>query len=752
MLELTDYPQLTANALRVLESRYLRKDEHGAVIETPDDLFRRVASNIAQAERAHGASDAQVRAWEDAAFDVMRRLEFLPNSPTLMNAGTPIQQLSACFVLPVEDSMDAIFDSIKHTALIHKSGGGTGFSFSRLRPRNDEVQSTRGVSSGPISFMGVFDAATDTIRQGGRRRGANMAILRVDHPDILEFIGAKQAGDRLNNFNLSVAVTDAFMRALADDGEYDLVNPRTRACAGSLRAADVMRRIVDGAWRNGEPGIVFIDRVNHNHPTPALGEIESTNPCGEQPLLPYESCNLGSLNLSRFARGEIGSARLECERLRETTALAVRFLDDVIDVNRYPLPQIEAMTLGNRKIGLGVMGFADLLVRMGIAYDSPDAERVADDVMSLVQEAAVEASRRLAMERGAFANFAESRYAACGEAPRRNATVTTIAPTGSISILAGASSGIEPLFAVAFKRRVLDGAELFEVHPLFEEVARNEGFYSEELIAAVAQRGTLHGVDGVPERWRRLFQTAHDVTPHGHIRVQAAFQRHTENAVSKTVNFAADATSDDVASVFRGAYELGCKGVTVYRDGSRAQQVLSTGSDGSASATKPNVPKPRPDLVAGRTMRMETGCGNLYVTTNETGDGPFELFAQIGKAGGCAASQTEAIGRLVSLSLRSGVDASAIARQLQGVRCPYPSWNKGQKVLSCADGIGQALARSLENGEAAPVPGGNGHASSANGYTRRRAEALAGSCPECGNELEFEGGCAVCRSCGYSRC
>ncbi|HET6350043.1 MAG TPA: vitamin B12-dependent ribonucleotide reductase, partial [Candidatus Krumholzibacteria bacterium] len=654
-----------------------------------------------------------------------------------------IQQLSACFVLPVEDSMDAIFDSIKHTALIHKSGGGTGFSFSRLRPRNDEVCSTHGVSSGPISFMGVFDAATDTIRQGGRRRGANMAILRIDHPDILEFIDAKQAGDRLNNFNLSVAVTDEFMRALAEDREYALVNPRTGSPAGQLRARDVMQKIVDGAWRNGEPGIVYIDRMNADNPTPAVGDIESTNPCGEQPLLPYESCNLGSINLPRFAEGDPGSAHLDVDRLRDSVALAVRFLDDVIDMNRYPLPQIEALTQANRKIGLGVMGFAELLVRMGVVYDSPEAERVAADVMQTVQDAAVEASRQLARERGAFPNFAGSCYAADGEAPRRNATVTTIAPTGSISIIAGTSSGIEPLFAVAFKRRVLDGAELVDVNPLFEEIARSEGFYSDELVASIAQHGTLGEVEGVPDRWRKLFQTAHEITPRGHIRIQAAFQHHTENAVSKTVNFAASATPEDVEAVFREAHASGCKGVTVYRDGSRAQQVLSTGTETPAHEHAPKVPRPRPEVVTGRTTRMETGCGNLYVTTNETTDGPFELFAQIGKAGGCAASQTEAIGRLVSLSLRSGVDAGAVARQLRGVRCPYPSWNRGNKVLSCADGIGQALARLVEDRGEAPASG-NG--------SSRRAELLAGSCPECGNELEFESGCAVCRSCGYSRC
>jgi ribonucleoside-diphosphate reductase alpha chain len=742
---LEEAPVFSGSALRVLEARYLLKDPAGNVAETPDQMFRRVAANVARSELAYGAGENGRLRWEETFFQLMRRLDFLPNSPTLMNAGTSLQQLSACFVLPVEDSIEGIFDSIKHTALIHKSGGGTGFSFSRLRPKSDVVRSTHGISSGPVSFMAVFDAATETIRQGGRRRGANMAVLRVDHPDILEFIDAKSASDRLNNFNLSVAITDAFMDALAHDGSYDLVNPRTGEVAGALKAGDVFARIVDRAWQNGEPGIVFIDRIEGQNPTPDAGTIESTNPCGEQPLLPYESCNLGSINLARFTLGECGRAAVDTDRLREVTATAVRFLDDVIDANRYPLPQIEAMTRANRKIGLGVMGFADLLVAMGIRYESPEAEAVAEDVMRAVEEAAVDASRGLANERGAFPNFEASVYRRRGEAPRRNATVTTIAPTGSISIIAGVSSGVEPLFAVAFRRRVLGGAELVEVNPLFESVARQEGFYSDALAARIAHDGTARGVDGVPDRWRRVFQTAHDVPPEGHVRIQAAFQRHTENAVSKTVNLAREASRDDVAAVFRRAFELGCKGVTIYRDGSRDLQVLSLGTTAEAAPRRdgaPIRPAARPEVVAGRTVRLETGCGNIYVTTNQTDQGPFELFAHIGKTGGCAASQTEAIGRLVSLALRSGVDARAVARQLRGVRCPYPSWNRGHKVLSCADAIGQALEGFVEQSPHAGdvAPAGD------------RAERLAGVCAECGNVLEFEGGCAVCRVCGYSRC
>jgi ribonucleoside-diphosphate reductase alpha chain len=763
---------LSESALRVLEKRYLQKNADGDPVEKPEDLFRRVAHNIAAAEGFYAIDESNREKWEEKFYRVMARLEFIPNSPTLMNAGTDIQQLSACFVLPVEDSMDGIFDSIKHTAIIHKSGGGTGFSFSRVRPRNDVVNSTKGVSSGPISFMTVFDAATETVKQGGRRRGANMAILRVDHPDILHFIDAKRRNDRLNNFNISVAVTDKFMQAVVDGADYELVNPRTGQVVDTYPARMVFDKIVEGAWRNGEPGIVFIDEINRHNPTPRVGAIESTNPCGEQPLLAYESCNLGSINLSRFVTGTLGEGEIDYEALGECVATAVRFLDNVIDMNNYPLEQIDALTKANRKIGLGVMGFADLLIRMGIPYDSERAEEVAEEVMSFIQKSSDDASRALAKERGAFPNFALSVYADRGELPIRNATRTTIAPTGTISIIADTTSGVEPIFALAFVRNVMDNEELVESNSTFEEVAREYGFYSDGLIKNVARTGSVQDVEEVPERWREIFKTSHDISPEAHIRIQAAFQKHTDNAVSKTVNFAQDATQDDVRTVFMMAYRLGCKGVTIYRYGSRDSQVLNVGKDspsekaaaGAASVSSASMefpvedarervkkPRRRPDTIQGTTRKIETGCGNLYVTINDDEHGPFELFAQIGKAGGCAASQTEAIGRLISLALRAGVDPDAVARQLGGVRCPSPAWNNGNKVFSCADGISKALARHLED-LVSKLPLPDVVSNDTEPAIESLVNRLAGMCIECGSTLEFADGCSVCRSCGYSRC
>ena len=562
--------KLSANALTVLESRYLKRDEKGKVIETPAAMFRRVAKTVALSELTYSA-DADVKKTEDEFYKAMANLLFLPNSPSLMNGGLDLGQLSACFVLPVEDSMEGIFDAVKYMALVQKTGGGTGFSFSRLRPRGDIVKSTQGVASGPIVFMKVFNEATEAVKQGGRRRGANMAVLRVDHPDIVGFIQAKEREGELSNFNISVAVTDVFMKALDEGGEFNLVNPRTKENAGKLDARELFRRIASAAWRNGEPGMLFIDEINRHNPTPQLGEIESTNPCAEQPLLPYESCNLGSINLARM----VVDGRIDYARLKETVGVAVRFLDNIIDVNRFPLPQIEEMTKANRKIGLGVMGFADMLIQLGIPYDSEDAVVTAEEVMSFINEEARKASASLAEERGVFPNFNESIYAASGVRVR-NATVTTIAPTGSLSIIANCSSGIEPLFSVCLIRKVL-GTELVEVNPVFEKIARERGFCSEELMQKVAEKGTVRGVEEVPEDVQRLFVTAHEIAPEWHLRMQAAFQKYTDNAVSKTVNLPNEATVEDVEKIFMLAYKLGCKGVTVYRDRSRSEQVLNKG-------------------------------------------------------------------------------------------------------------------------------------------------------------------------------
>jgi ribonucleoside-diphosphate reductase alpha chain len=562
---------LSPGALTVLERRYLKKDRSGAVIETPEEMFRRVAKNIAEAENLYGKEASK---YEEAFFGILSSLEFLPNSPTLMNAGRRLQQLAACFVLPVEDSLDSIFESVKETAIIHQSGGGTGFSFSRLRPSNDIVGSTGGVASGPVSFMRVFNAATEAIKQGGTRRGANMGVLRVDHPDIISFITAKDDPGELNNFNISVAVTDQFMEALEKDADYELVNPRTGKASGSLSAKKVFDRVVEAAWKSGEPGVLFIDRINRENPTPHVGEFEATNPCGEQPLLGYEPCNLGSINLSRFVKG--GAKReIDLLRLEETVRLGVRFLDNVIDMSRYPVEDIDRLAKGNRKIGLGVMGFADLLVRLRVRYGSVESFKIAEDLMGVISRIAWDESRRLAAVRGPFPNIKGSVFDHSGIAPVRNATTTTVAPTGTLSIIAGCSSGIEPFYSLSYTRQVLNGVNIPELNPLVREVALEEGCFSEELIEHIKNGGDMKERTDVPEKVRELFITAFDIGPEEHIRMQAAFQKHTDNAVSKTINMAPEATKEDVAKAYLLAYRLGCKGVTVYRSGTRAEQVLT---------------------------------------------------------------------------------------------------------------------------------------------------------------------------------
>ena len=1133
-------PKLTGNARIVLERRYLAKNDEGEVIETPAQLFRRVARYIASADMQYGLSKEDVSKTADAFYEMMARMEFIPNSPTLMNAGRPLGQLAACFVLPVEDSMDKIFDSVKNMALIHKSGGGTGFSFSRLRPRDDMVKSTAGVSSGPVSFMNIFNAATETIKQGGTRRGANMAILSIDHPNIIEFIKAKEDLSALTNFNISVALTDEFMEAVRDDTDYPLRNPRTGSIVGHIKARETFDLIVEKAWNTGEPGIVFIDRINAHNPLKKVGLIESTNPCvtadtwvqtaegprmvsdllgksftaivddkkysstekgffstgkkkilrlitsegyqvrltgnhpvlravsisrtaitaewteagelnpgdtimlnnhrqartwdgpgsteegyltglllgdgtlekdkaiisvwprekaangfsreddimteayraartlphrndfqgfmevkgrgeyrmapgalkslasslgmspgnkiitpeiekcssnfyrgflrglfdadasiqgtqrkgisirlaqsdsntleavqrmlarlgihsniymnrrpagekllpdgkggmkyyhtmaqheliiskdnmsqfseiidftdsekseklrnlirsynrsmnrerftaevkeiipdgsekvydvqipginafdgngimlhncGEQPLLPYASCNLGSINLNSVVTEKKGKAEIDYDKLREITATAVHFLDNVIDVNRYPLTEIEEMTKANRKIGLGIMGFADLLIKLKVPYNSDEAVDLAEKIMATIQDKSREVSRELAKTRGAFPNFKKSDYAERGEPALRNATTTTIAPTGTISIIAGSSSGIEPIFALAYVRNVMDNDMLIETNPIFEKQAKNLDFFNEDVMEKVAEHGSAAGIDEIPGDIQKIFVTAHDVSPKWHIRLQAAFQKYVDNAVSKTVNFPRGATRDDIEEVYRLAYELDCKGVTVYRDGSREGQVLSTKSTekkDEPAQTPPHptpslpghiVPRARKDVTWGATRKMTTGCGALYVTINEDEEGMFEVFATMGKSGGCAASQTEAVSRLISLALRSGIEKEQIIKQIKGVRCPNQAWEAGGRIYSCSDAIAKAIERHISGGQPKTDTTDTNHdlqknIAETNGKSSDEV-IMMGVCPDCHAPLEYESGCSVCRSCGYSRC
>ena len=741
---------LSENALRVLEKRYLKKDKGGKVVETPEEMFRRVAQTVASAELKYNPK-ADVKTWQEKFYAVMAGLEFLPNSPTLMNAGRELGQLSACFVLPIEDSMESIFEAVKNTALIHKSGGGTGFSFSRLRPETDRVGSTGGVASGPVSFMRAFDVATDVIKQGGTRRGANMAILDVIHPDIMHFITSKEDMCSLTNFNISVAVTTDFMQAVKAGAEYNLLNPRTKEVAGKLDAKAVFDKMVELAWKTGDPGVVFIDRINQDNPTPHLGRIESTNPCGEQPLLPYESCNLGSINLARMLKRN-GKVEIDYKKLEETVKLAVRFLDNVIDVNRFPLPAIDEMTRKTRKIGLGVMGFADMLIQMGVPYNSEEALRVAEEVMGVINNTAHRTSAELGAERGVFPAFAGSIYDRPGAPRMRNASCTTIAPTGTLSIIANCSGGVEPVFALSFTRNILDGAKFIEANPYFEDAARSGGFYSEELMQKLADGAHLKDIEGVPDEYKRVFVTAHDIEVKWHVRMQAAFQHHTDNAVSKTVNFPKEATAQDVFKVYMMAYEERLKGITIYRDGSREGQVLTTGKDASKEKkeeVKPAVlaPRRRSKVTSGFTERVTTGCGYIYVTVNSDEHGICEVFSHLGKTGGCAAAQLESTCRLISLGLRSGIDVASLVKQLKGIRCPSIAWENGKSILSCADAIAGVLERhaGLAHGK---EEGGHEKTTQDLGLVKN----VAGQCPECTSLLAYQEGCLVCPSCGYTKC
>jgi len=739
---------LSANARVVLEKRYL-KQENGKVCETPEDMFYRVASVIAGIEKQYGKSEQEIQSLTEEFYTMMVNLEFMPNSPTLMNAGRDLGQLSACFVLPVEDSMEDIFDAIKNAAIIHKSGGGTGFNFSRLRPKNSMVRSTGGVASGPVSFMKVFNAATEAVKQGGTRRGANMGILRVDHPDILEFINCKENNNDITNFNISVAVTEEFMEAVKEGLDYDLIDPHSGKVVNRLSAREVFNEITEHAWRNGEPGMIFIDRINRDNPTPQLGPIEATNPCGEQPLLPNEACNLGSINLKLMVKEEEGKKVVDWERLGSVTRLAVRFLDDVIDANQYPLAIIEKMVKGNRKIGLGVMGFADLLILLQISYASPEAEELAEKIMCFIQTEARLESKRLAQERGVFPNYRGSVYE--GQMELRNATLTTIAPTGTISMICGVSSGVEPLFAVAYTKTVMDGTPLIEVNPLFEQYAKQYEFYSPELMEKISKQGTLAGLTEIPEWIRKIFITAQEIEPEWHIRIQAAFQKYTDNAVSKTINFAHSASKEDVARAFWLAYELGCKGITVYRDGSRQEQVLSAGtSQNKQVASQPSfntiLPRPRPPVTVGVTEKVKIGCGNLYVSVNADDHSICEVFTNTGRAGGCA-SQSEATARLISIAIRSGISVDAIIEQISGIRCPACIRREGVNVTSCPDAISRVLKKYKD------MDLNKSLATLQNIQTKTKAkETTANACPECGKPVNHESGCVICIHCGYSKC
>ncbi len=745
------HPPISANTEVVLKKRYYHTNPDTGVIEDARDLFWRVASTVAVEEKKYNKSPYKADNLAREFYDIMTQWKFLPNSPTLMNAGTNLGQLSACFVLPVGDSIEEIFDAVKHAAMIHKSGGGTGFSFTRIRPQQSRVGSTGGVASGPISFLRIFNTATEQIKQGGTRRGANMGILRIDHPDILEFISAKEKEGDFNNFNLSVGLTEAFMQAVEEDTEYPLLNPHTNKEVDRLRAREVFDILVNKAWASGDPGIVFLDRINRDNPNPDQGEIESTNPCGEQPLLPYEACNLGSINLAKFVNGSKNSKgqdkaidqRIDWKELARVVHLSVRFLDNVIDASQFPLPLITERVQRNRKIGLGVMGFADMLFHLGLAYDSQEGLALGERVMAFINDEGHNASKELAKERGPFPSYATSVFAKRQQGPYRNATVTTIAPTGTLSIIAGCSSGVEPLFALCFTRNILDGEKLVEVNPYFEKALTNAGAYSMELMESVVAKGSIQEMEFLPAKMRKVFVTAMDIDPEWHLKMQAAFQRHTDNAVSKTVNLPNSATVEDIYNIYWMAFKEGCKGVTVYRDGCKSIQVLATGEgqkkqDGLQNdAQETGSVRKRPDVVQGFTHKVQTGLGAMYLTINEVDGQPFEVFATIGKSGRSITAKAEAIGRLVSLALRSGVSVHDVVSQIKGIGGEHPVFRGKGLLLSIPDAIAWVLERRYLNGAS----------------VAEHAAPLDGSvCPECGGELIFQEGCHICQACSFTKC
>jgi len=820
---------LSSNARTVLAKRYLVKDATGQPTESPEDLFWRVATVVAEADARYGATESGVQAAAEEFYYLMTQRRFVPNSPTLMNAGRPLGQLSACFVLPVEDSLangkNGIYDTLKSMAIIHQSGGGTGFSFSRLRPKGSMVRSTTGVASGPISFMKLYDASTDAVKQGGTRRGANMGILRVDHPDVLDFISCKEDLTQITNFNISVAVTSKFMEAVKNKTSYDLVDPTNGNVVGQLDANMVWDKMILGAWRTGEPGCFYIDEANRYNPVPHLGSYEATNPCGEQPLLAYDVCNLGSINVGLYVK----NGAMDWDALRHDIKLSTHFLDNIIDVNKYPLPEIDALSKRIRRIGLGIMGFADALVRLGIAYDTPEGVEFGRKVMEFLDVESKKESERLANERGPFPEWARSIWGpdetcardANGERIRpmqmlRNCNVTTVAPTGTISIIAGCSSGLEPLFAVAFMRNQA-GVMMPDVNEDFVAIAKREGWYSEALMERIAKEGTINFPE-VPAKWQKVFVTANAISPEWHVRMQAAFQEHCDSAISKTTNFSHAASVEDVRAIYELAYDLKCKGVTVYRDGSRDNQVLSTGATEKAAAKRSEpgaagenrrevgellgqlaerdaeierlkkglydaeaenlqrrAKRSRPDKLRSTSIRKETPLGTMFVHLTEDDKGqPFEVFVTLGKAGGSAMADAEAMGRLISLALRSGIPLMEVHRQLRGISSDRAVGLGPNKVLSVPDAIGLALeewwrdrtlgvqqdllATPSASMPAIPAPepvvarGSNGQQQEMSFEAYNGGETFMGTCPDCGSQLEYAEGCVKCHVCGFSEC
>jgi ribonucleoside-diphosphate reductase alpha chain len=825
--------ELSENARIVLAKRYLKKDEAGRPTEGPEEMFWRVAYTIASADRAYGATDDEVNALAREFYLLMTRRKFEPNSPTLMNAGRPLGQLSACFVLPVADELSngnsGIYDTLRAMALVHQSGGGTGFAFSRIRPKGDHVRSTTGVASGPVSFMSLYDSSTEVVKQGGTRRGANMGILRVDHPDIEDFIDCKQDITKITNFNISVAITDAFMHALEKGESYDLVNPRNGQVVGQKDAGAIFEKIVENAWRTGEPGVFFIDRANFYNPVPHLGAYEATNPCGEQPLLPYDVCNLGSVNVGAFVRDDVPAEspwyeRVDWKEYRRVTRLSTHFLDNVIDANQYPLPEITDLAHRIRRIGLGVMGFADLLVRLGVPYNSAEGVEIGRRIMEFLDEEGKKESEALAEVRGAFPEWEQSIWGpdeTCARAPNgdrirplrklRNCNVTTVAPTGTISIFAGCSSGIEPLFAVAFMRNQA-GSLMPDVNDDFVAMAKAGGWFSDELMERIAREGHIHFAE-VPEAVQRAFVTAHDTSPEWHVRMQGAFQEHCDSAISKTTNFSHDATVADVREIYELAFKLGAKGITVYRDGSRDGQVLSTGATKTPAQQQAEAAevaevrakaaeafertaklerevarlreelkqaeyretqirrqkRRRPDLLTGTTRKMSSPLGDVYVTINEDQGQPFEVFATLGKAGSIAMADVEAIGRLISLALRFGIPVGDVYQQLRGISSDRAIGFGTNKVHSVPDAIAQALGlREREKAgiqqelipeavvttddDAVPAVMLPAYEPQLPLDDWNAGETFMGVCPDCKSQLEFAEGCMKCHACGYSEC